>query len=166
MSCMKKKKYIFVKLICEHRWNSLNKSHFLQKCLCRPIWKQCLWWKFLLFALFSFTFFPPHINIISDKQPELSKVKVFLKGNSITTCWLPLLTATFIFFLMIADYFTVSHTLFVFLCTSRFCQRCLNQSFRFRTHCPYCRSSVSANNSLVIIKCPVINTSISVSGVH
>ncbi|XP_067273230.1 meprin A subunit beta isoform X2 [Pseudorasbora parva] len=33
-------------------------------------------------------------------------------------------------------------------CGKVFCQRCLSQSFRFRTHCPYCRSSDSANNSL------------------
>ncbi|KAK7150555.1 hypothetical protein R3I93_011712 [Phoxinus phoxinus] len=33
-------------------------------------------------------------------------------------------------------------------CGKVFCQRCLNQSFRYRIHCPYCRGSVSANNSL------------------
>ncbi|XP_067239584.1 uncharacterized protein [Chanodichthys erythropterus] len=35
-------------------------------------------------------------------------------------------------------------------CRKVICQRCLSQSLRFRTHCPYCRSSDYANNPFVV----------------
>jgi len=47
--------------------------------------KNSVYGGIVCYLLFFHTFilYPPHINIISDKH-ELSKVKVFLKGNSIT----------------------------------------------------------------------------------